>query len=107
MHDESRIPKNEGSSNMTIAAILEASVPVRKAILAKSPAQAAATRCSTLCSTCALRSTCLPCGLPQHEAGDFDQLVYSRRRIRRGEHLYHAGDTFTSLYAFRLGFFKS
>jgi len=92
---------------MTVAAILEASVPARKAIFAKTPAQAAAARCSTLCSTCALRSTCLPCGLPQHEAGDFDQLVYSRRRIRRGEHLYHAGDAFTSLYAFRLGFFKS
>jgi CRP/FNR family transcriptional regulator, anaerobic regulatory protein len=92
---------------MTLAAILEASVPVRKAIFAKPPAQATVARCPTLCSTCALRSTCLPCGLPQHEAGDFDQLIYSRRRIRRGEHLYHAGDAFASLYAFRLGFFKS
>ena len=107
MRDGYRIPDNEGSSKMTVAAILEASVPVRKAVFVKPPAQAAVARCSTLCSTCALRSTCLPCGLPQQETGDFDELVYSRRRIRRGEHLYHAGDAFTSLYAFRVGFFKS
>jgi CRP/FNR family transcriptional regulator len=45
--------------------------------------------------------------LQQHDIHHFDQLVFSRRRIRRGEHIYHAGDPFKALYAFRLGFFKS
>jgi CRP/FNR family transcriptional regulator len=34
-------------------------------------------------------------------------LVFARRRLRRGEHLYREGDPFRSLYAFRSGFFKT
>jgi CRP/FNR family transcriptional regulator len=36
-----------------------------------------------------------------------DELVYTRRRIARGESLYRAGDAFASLYAVRSGFFKT
>jgi len=62
---------------------------------------------STLCSTCALRWTCLPCGMLPKDLADMDQLIYTRRRVRAGEHVYHAGDGFKALYAFRSGFFKS
>ena len=33
--------------------------------------------------------------------------MHGHRRIKRGEALYQAGDTFRSIYAVRLGFFKS
>jgi CRP/FNR family transcriptional regulator, anaerobic regulatory protein len=92
---------------MESAAVLEPNAPLRRVTFAKPRAEAASVQRPTLCSTCSLRSACLPAGLPQGVACDLDQLVYSRRRIRRGEHLYRAGDPFSSLYAFRLGFFKS
>ena len=38
---------------------------------------------------------------------DFDGLVSARRRIKGGEPLYHAGETFASIYVVRSGFFRS
>ena len=37
----------------------------------------------------------------------FTDLVYTRKRVKRGEHLYHSGEAFDSIYALRSGFFKS
>jgi len=62
---------------------------------------------ATLCSSCNLREICLPCGLTGHDADRADELVYTRRRVKRGETLYRAGDAFASLYAVRSGFFKT
>jgi CRP/FNR family transcriptional regulator len=70
-------------------------------------ARRAPARCPTLCATCGLRGMCLPCALPQDELHELDGLVYARRRVRRGEHVYRAGDPFRSLFAFRTGFYKS
>jgi CRP/FNR family transcriptional regulator len=64
-------------------------------------------RLSTPCSACGLRGVCLPCGLSGTDASSIDQLVYSRRRVRRHETLYRASAPFTSLYAVRSGFLKS
>jgi CRP/FNR family transcriptional regulator len=64
-------------------------------------------RLPTPCSGCGLRDVCLPCGLSGADAQSIDQLVYSRRRVRRHETLYRAGAPFQSLYAVRSGFFKS
>jgi CRP/FNR family transcriptional regulator len=64
-------------------------------------------RVPTACSSCGLRELCLPCGLVKEDLSRVDELVYSRRRVRRGEHLYRAGDAFHALFAFRTGFFKS
>jgi CRP/FNR family transcriptional regulator len=61
----------------------------------------------TVCSSCSLRELCLPMGLSREEIEHLDQLVYTRRRVKRGENLYRAGDGFNSLYAVRSGFFKS
>jgi CRP/FNR family transcriptional regulator len=61
----------------------------------------------TRCNTCNLREVCLPCGLPGSAEALLDDLVYTRKRVKRGETLYHAGSTFESLYAVRSGFFKS
>jgi CRP/FNR family transcriptional regulator len=61
----------------------------------------------TKCSSCNLRELCLPCGLTGQEVDQVDALVYTRRRVKRGESLYRAGDEFGSLYAVRSGFFKT
>jgi CRP/FNR family transcriptional regulator len=60
----------------------------------------------TRCCTCNLREICLPCGL-QPNSSTLDDLVYTRKRVKRGESLYRAGEEFKSLYAIRTGFFKS
>jgi CRP/FNR family transcriptional regulator len=36
-----------------------------------------------------------------------DEVVEKRRRVKQGELLFNSGDTFTSLYAIRTGFFKT
>jgi CRP/FNR family transcriptional regulator len=64
-------------------------------------------RVATRCSTCNLREICLPCGLTGQEAACVEEAIYTRRRIKRGETLYRAGDDFGSIYAVRSGFFKS
>ncbi len=61
----------------------------------------------TKCSSCNLRELCLPCGLTGQDADRVEELVYTRRRVKRGESLYRAGDEFSSLYAVRSGFFKT
>ncbi|MFU0841756.1 MAG: Fumarate/nitrate reduction transcriptional regulator Fnr [Burkholderia sp.] len=59
------------------------------------------------CSNCNLREVCMPMGLTLKEIERLEDLVAARRRIRRGEALYRAGDHFDNLYAVRLGFLKS
>jgi CRP/FNR family transcriptional regulator len=61
----------------------------------------------TVCSSCSLRELCLPMGLSHDEIEHLDSLVYTRKRVKRGESLYGAGDGFNSLYAVRSGFFKT
>lgn len=58
------------------------------------------------CSTCNLREVCLPVDI-ETDSGTLDELVYARKRVKRGDPLYRAGEAFNSLYAIRTGFFKS
>jgi len=64
-------------------------------------------RTATRCSTCNLREICLPCGFSGQDTSRIDELVYTRRVVKRGETLYRAGDKFNSIYAVRSGFFKT
>ncbi len=59
------------------------------------------------CSSCNLRELCLPVGLTQNQLNHLDDLVASRKMVKRGEALFHTGDPFRSLYAVRTGFFKT
>ena len=59
------------------------------------------------CSNCNLRELCMPLGLTDTELSRVDELVTSRRSIKRGGTLFHNGEPFTSLYAVRTGFFKT
>ncbi|MDO9281790.1 MAG: fumarate/nitrate reduction transcriptional regulator Fnr [Methylotenera sp.] len=59
------------------------------------------------CSNCNLRELCMPAGFSVDEMKKLDEVVEKRRRIKQGELLFSNGDTFTSLYAIRTGFFKT
>ena len=59
------------------------------------------------CSACNLRELCLPVGLSDEEVRSLDEMVNSRRMVKRGEALFHAGENFSALYAVRTGFFKT
>jgi CRP/FNR family transcriptional regulator len=65
------------------------------------------TQLKASCSNCGLRELCLPIGLSAGDLKRLDQLVYARRKIRRGEDLYRAGNAFGAIYAIRSGFFKN
>ncbi|WP_460566622.1 fumarate/nitrate reduction transcriptional regulator Fnr [Hydrogenophaga aquatica] len=59
------------------------------------------------CSSCNLRELCLPMGLNASEMDKLDTVISTRRRVKRGSSLFNVGDSFTSLYAVRSGFFKT
>jgi len=59
------------------------------------------------CSNCNLRELCMPVGLSDHDMTRLDDLVATRRKIKRGSTLFTNGEKFTSLYAIRTGFFKT
>lgn len=59
------------------------------------------------CSNCNLRELCMPLGLSHEELQRIDEVVASRRKIKRGATLFRNGEKFTSLYAIRTGFFKT
>ncbi|MES2206841.1 MAG: helix-turn-helix domain-containing protein [Pseudomonadota bacterium] len=59
------------------------------------------------CSTCRLHTLCLPGAVADTQSHYVDQIVRSRRKVKRGETLYGLNSTFRSLYAVRNGFFKT
>lgn len=59
------------------------------------------------CASCNLRELCLPGGLCLDDLERAQSIVYARRRVRRGESIFAAGDEFKSVYAIRSGFFKT
>lgn len=59
------------------------------------------------CSQCNLRELCLPYGLSEKEVTKLDKMVSARRKIKRNQHLYRAGDPFEAIYAIKTGFFKT
>jgi CRP/FNR family transcriptional regulator len=59
------------------------------------------------CAKCNLRETCLSGGVSAEDLERVENIVYARRRIKRGERLFSAGDEFSCFYAIRTGFFKT
>ena len=59
------------------------------------------------CSQCSLHELCLSEGLSKEELAKLDSLVGARRKLRRQQNLYRAGEPFEALYAVRTGFFKT
>lgn len=72
------------------------------------PAIARAPRSDTLrCSTCSMRAICMPQGLTPDELKRMEALICPSRTIRQGETIYRANDSFQSIYAVRVGSFKT
>ena len=97
---------------MTTAALALHSFAMSKPIIAgrgtsPQPRGAKVARLATQCSSCNVRELCLPCGVKDHDMALFTDLVYTRKRVKRGDSLYRAGEAFTALYAVRSGFFKT
>src|ERR1700693_3504922 len=61
----------------------------------------------TLCGNSTVRELCLPIGLDHDALRQLDDLVTNRVRLKKGEVLYRAGDSFTALYAIRTGSCKT
>lgn len=59
------------------------------------------------CSNCNMRELCMPIGLSEGDLDRIDAIIGVRKKIKRGESLYHNGDRFNNLYAIRTGFFKT
>jgi len=81
-----------------------------QAVIALKPAQQrmpTPAKFETTCSSCNLRELCLPGALCAEELARIENLVYARRRLKRGESLFKAGAEFNAIYAIRSGFFKT
>lgn len=59
------------------------------------------------CSTCNLKELCMPVGLNHDELVELDELVTLRKKVAKGESLFHSGDAFSNIYAIKLGTFKT
>jgi CRP/FNR family transcriptional regulator len=77
------------------------------AVTAIKPAATASAKFQVSCSSCNMREMCLPAGLCAEDLARMENIVYARRRVRRGEALFAAGDEFKSVYSVRSGFFKT
>ncbi len=73
----------------------------------ESSAAAPEARLAARCQTCGLRELCLPAGLEGAELAQLDGIISRKRPLKRGDHLYRAGDALRSLFAVRTGFLKS
>src|SRR6185436_10741779 len=93
-------PRVKGRSHMQVAAAVIAMHPAEK----RMPAPR---KHATSCSSCNLRELCLPGALDAEDLARIDNLVYARRRVKRGDALYQAGVEFNAIYAIRSGSFKA
>jgi CRP/FNR family transcriptional regulator len=59
------------------------------------------------CTNCNLRELCLPQGMSADEVHRLNGLVATRKKVKKGESLHRAGESFKSLYAVRTGSFKT
>jgi CRP/FNR family transcriptional regulator, anaerobic regulatory protein len=59
------------------------------------------------CATCSMHQLCLPMGLDNNDMDRLDRIIGRRRKVARGAPLFRIGDAFQSLYAIRLGHFKT
>ncbi|MES2934102.1 MAG: fumarate/nitrate reduction transcriptional regulator Fnr [Pseudomonadota bacterium] len=59
------------------------------------------------CAACSMHQLCLPMGLDDADLQRLDDIIGRRQRVARDSTLYRVGDPFTTLYAIRLGHFKT
>lgn len=59
------------------------------------------------CRECALQELCLPAAIDGDDLKELDRIVRTRQPFEAGQHLYNAGDQFSSLYVVRAGAVKT
>ncbi|WP_347927409.1 fumarate/nitrate reduction transcriptional regulator Fnr [Pseudomonas helvetica] len=59
------------------------------------------------CANCSVLELCLPIGLTDQEVERLDTLIIQRVKVKKGAALYRTGDSLRSLYAVRIGSFKT
>jgi len=59
------------------------------------------------CRNCSMYGLCTPPGADANTMALIDSVVKKRRVVSRGEHLYRAGDPFSSIYCVRSGSIKT
>ncbi|MCG7657642.1 fumarate/nitrate reduction transcriptional regulator Fnr [Wielerella bovis] len=63
------------------------------------------------CPNCSLREVCLPveapAGLQEEDFRQLNAVIKQSKKLKKGEYLFHAGESFSSLFAIRTGFFKT
>lgn len=59
------------------------------------------------CSNCNLRELCFPVGLSPEDMARIDDVVTTRRKVKRKTALFRNGEKFHALYAIRTGVFKT
>ncbi len=91
----------------TAAAVAQVRKTPKSFFMAHVDKPAGARKFEITCASCNLRETCLPGGVKTEELGRVENIVYARRRVRRGEPLFGAGDEFSAVYGIRSGFFKT
>lgn len=64
-------------------------------------------RIKVACSNCSLYQLCLPVGIDQADLELLDKIIKRKRPVKRGEHLFHVGDGFSTIYAVRSGSIKT
>ncbi len=59
------------------------------------------------CTSCNLKGICLPLAMDIKDIDRLDSIIQRSRPIQGGEHLYRAGDKFSSIFAVRSGSIKT
>jgi CRP/FNR family transcriptional regulator len=91
-----------------VVAAMPIAIPLRATIMPRARAMLRdVSRNQAHCSACSVRDKCLFEDLDATTSKRIDELVTTRIRLRKGDTLYRAGASFTSLYAIRSGSLKT
>jgi CRP/FNR family transcriptional regulator, anaerobic regulatory protein len=74
---------------------------------ATSAARFSAKALSTSCNNCTMQELCLPAVVTEEDMDRLEIIMSKRVRVAKGDAIYRAGDHFSSLFAIRLGQFKT
>jgi len=81
-------------------------VPLQPAASLQAARETAGGAALRSCAACGMHRLCLPMGLDAADVKRLDKII-GRRKVARDDFLYRIGDRFTSLYAVRVGHFKT
>ena len=90
-----------------MSAVAQTRTQPETALLRQAESPVGVRKLDITCAKCNLRESCLSGGVPAEDLERVENIVYARRQMKRGEHLFNAGDEFGCLFAIRSGFFKT